>query len=160
MDCLNLNLTFNLKLQKIYETFFFLNLHTLSIEESILEAGRTDGFKDRKSSCQMLLNIQKKKSDFNRIWKCRSLVPLSNAVSIRIKGQNSYSLAMEYTWIKLYTQRIKNLNQFLGFYTQLTASHQTFNLRTREGRGQRSWSRIDGLAVACPQSVDISVLLS
>lgn len=41
--------------------FFFFYFHTLSIEESILEAGRTDGFKDRKSSCQMLLNIQKKK---------------------------------------------------------------------------------------------------
>ena len=108
MDCLNLNLTFNLKLQEICETFFFFLLLSYSFqEESILEAGRTDGFKDRKSSCQMLLNIQKKKkSDFNWIWKYRSLVPLSNAVSIRIKGQNSYSLATEYTWIKLYTQRI------------------------------------------------------
>ena len=30
--------------------------------ESISEAGRTDGFKDRKSLCQMLLSIQKKKN--------------------------------------------------------------------------------------------------
>lgn len=33
---------------------------------------------------------------------------------------------------------LQNVNQFLGFDTQLTASHQTFNMRTREGRGQRS----------------------
>ena len=67
MDCLSLNLTFNLKLQEVCETFFFFYFHNLFIEESILEAGRTDGFKDRKPSCQMLLNIQKKKKDFNWI---------------------------------------------------------------------------------------------
>ena len=42
--------------------FFFFLLSYSFQEESILEAGRTDGFKDRKSSCQMLLNIQKKKT--------------------------------------------------------------------------------------------------
>ena len=35
-------------------------------------------------------------------------------------------------------KELQNLNQFLRFDTQLTASHQTFNVRTREGRGQRS----------------------
>lgn len=33
---------------------------------------------------------------------------------------------------------LQNVNQLLWFDTQLTASHQTFNEKTREGRGQRS----------------------
>lgn len=51
-------------------------------------------------------------------------------------------------------------NQGLGPNTQLIASQQTFNVKVMKRAVQRSWSQIDGLEVACLQSVDINVLLS